>query len=144
MSDEDEDEKKKRGDYEVGYGKPPRHTQFQPGQSGKPSGRPKGAKGTKKNIRNMLNRATPVKIGDEVKHLSTFDLSMERLIEGVRKGDKTAIARVVALAREIDKDDDLKAAAAPQASAHVEPLTDEDHDIILEFLAAQKKLRDAF
>lgn len=30
--------------YEVGYGKPPASTRFQPGQSGNPKGRPKGAK----------------------------------------------------------------------------------------------------
>lgn len=30
--------------YEVGYGKPPVETRFQPGQSGNPKGRPKGAK----------------------------------------------------------------------------------------------------
>ena len=32
-------------DYEVGYGKPPRKSQFKPGQSGNPKGRPKGRKG---------------------------------------------------------------------------------------------------
>ena len=30
--------------YEVGYGKPPAHSQFKPGQSGNPSGRPKGSR----------------------------------------------------------------------------------------------------
>jgi len=33
-----------RPGYAVGYGKPPQATQFQPGQSGNPRGRPKGAK----------------------------------------------------------------------------------------------------
>jgi hypothetical protein len=33
--------KKKNSDYAIGYKKPPRHTQFKPGQSGNPSGRPK-------------------------------------------------------------------------------------------------------
>ena len=31
-------------DYEVGYGKPPKHTRFKPGQSGNPLGRPNGTK----------------------------------------------------------------------------------------------------
>lgn len=33
-----------RPGYEVGYGKPPTHSRFKPGQSGNPRGRPKGAK----------------------------------------------------------------------------------------------------
>lgn len=33
--------KDRKKDYEVGYGRPPRHSQFQKGQSGNPSGRPK-------------------------------------------------------------------------------------------------------
>ena len=33
-----------RPGYEVGYGKPPTHTRFKPGQSGNPKGRPKGSK----------------------------------------------------------------------------------------------------
>ena len=32
------------GSYEVGYGKPPQASQFQPGKSGNPRGRPKGAR----------------------------------------------------------------------------------------------------
>ena len=37
-------------EYEVGYGKPPAHTRFQPGQSGNPAGRPRGAKGLKNRL----------------------------------------------------------------------------------------------
>ena len=40
------------GDHEVGYGKPPRHSQFIKGQSGNRRGRPAGAK----NLKTLLNR----------------------------------------------------------------------------------------
>jgi len=33
-----------RPGYDVGYGKPPAHSRFKPGQSGNPRGRPKGVK----------------------------------------------------------------------------------------------------
>ena len=32
----------KKGDYEIGYGKPPEHSRFQKGWSANPAGRPKG------------------------------------------------------------------------------------------------------
>lgn len=33
-----------RTDYEIGKGRPPKHTQFKPGESGNPTGKPKGSK----------------------------------------------------------------------------------------------------
>jgi Family of unknown function (DUF5681) len=41
--------------YEVGYGRPPRHSRFKPGQSGNPKGRPKGSKSLKTLLEGALS-----------------------------------------------------------------------------------------
>ncbi len=80
-------------DYEVGYGKPPVHSQFKPGQSGNPSGRPKGAK-------SAMNRGSTV----NAERLKAIVLDEAYRIIGVRDGDRLieipvikAIVRSVAL-----------------------------------------------
>jgi hypothetical protein len=47
--------------YDIGYAKPPREHQFQPGQSGNPQGRPKGAKSEAAILRDLLNRKVGVR-----------------------------------------------------------------------------------
>ena len=46
--------------YDVGYGKPPRGTQFKKGQSGNPKGRPKGAKSFKTLVDEVLNEKVTI------------------------------------------------------------------------------------
>src|SRR5205823_4232093 len=47
-------------DYEVGYGKPPRHTRFKKGQSGNPRGRPSGSKNLSTLFSEALNELVVV------------------------------------------------------------------------------------
>lgn len=52
--------KSKGSDYEVGYGRPPKHSRFVKGRSGNPSGRPKGAKSVATRINEVLNQKVRV------------------------------------------------------------------------------------
>jgi Family of unknown function (DUF5681) len=51
---------RENGDYEVGYGKPPRHTRFKKGQSGNPRGRPSGSKNLTTLLSEVLNELVVV------------------------------------------------------------------------------------
>lgn len=75
--------KKKRipGDYEVGYGKPPRHTQFKKGQSGNPGGRPSPEKADAASLAATLNQPLQVRRGDRVSKMQAFEASLKRLVD---------------------------------------------------------------
>jgi hypothetical protein len=62
-------------DYEVGYGKPPKHTQFQKGASGNAKGRLKGTKNLSTDLVNMFIKLVP----DEVDDKETSDLTQTDL-----------------------------------------------------------------
>jgi hypothetical protein len=51
---EDEAPPDEAAEEQVGYGRPPRHSRFKPGQSGNPSGRPKGAVGVKATLERVV------------------------------------------------------------------------------------------
>jgi hypothetical protein len=58
------------GGYPVGYGKPPKHTQFKPGKSGNPQGRPKGTKNLKTDLAEELCEKILVHEGGQARKLS--------------------------------------------------------------------------
>jgi hypothetical protein len=61
--------------YTVGYGRPPKQTQFRPGQSGNPSGRPKGVRTFQSDLRDEL--AELVSIADSGK---TIQVTRQRAV----------------------------------------------------------------
>jgi hypothetical protein len=112
--------------YEVGYGKPPIHGQFRPGQSGNPAGRRKGVRNLETDVKRML--ATPVKVkeGGRTRTRSTQEVVLMLLREKVLKDNPRALDRFLELAiRFSDQDAEVGLA---------QPLPDEDKAILTAWL----------
>ena len=58
------------GDYEVGYGRPPKANQYKKGQSGYRGGRRRKRGPIKIDALGILDEVFPVRSGDQVKHMS--------------------------------------------------------------------------
>jgi hypothetical protein len=87
-------------DLKVGYGRPPIHSRFKPGQSGNPRGRKKGTLNFATDLKRTLE--TPITINDPGKKprkVSTQMAALLRLREKALKGEQRALDRVVELAR---------------------------------------------
>ena len=94
---------KRDGDFQVGYGKPPRHSRFAPGTSGNPRGRQKGVRNLASDVKHTLQ--VPVRFAEQgkPKRISTQQAALLRLREKALKGDGHALDRLLALARRLDK-----------------------------------------
>lgn len=81
-------------DYEVGYGRPPKATQFQKGQSGNPKGRPKGKRGLKSDLRAELNEKVEITENGIRKRLTKQQLLIKQLFAKAIKGDIRALSKI--------------------------------------------------
>jgi Family of unknown function (DUF5681) len=78
-------------DYEVGYGRPPKKTRFQPGKSGNPRGRPKAERNFGVALREALDRQIEVvnENGDKRK-VAALDWIARGLVADAARRDRAA------------------------------------------------------
>ena len=85
-----------KGDYEVGYGKPPKGSQFKPGKSGNPKGRPKAPPKFEDLLAKEANKTVTAIIDGKKKTLKQAEVVIKALMQKAMKGDIVA-AKVVLL-----------------------------------------------
>jgi hypothetical protein len=82
---------KQSADYPVGYGRPPKATQFPPGESGNPRGRPKGNRTIGAILQDVLGRKVDVTENGKTRRLPVVDVVIRRLINGAMRAEAPAV-----------------------------------------------------
>ena len=112
-------------DHDVGFRKPPRHSQFKKGQSGNPKGRPRGSRNFSTDLKETLEEPIRVTHHGKAKTVSTQLAALMRLREKALGGDVRALDRLLELAR-LYNDDEMAEAATRLSATDTEIL--EAHD----------------
>jgi hypothetical protein len=92
----------------VGYKHPPRAHQFRPGQSGNPSGRPKGARNFRSELREELSEVVTVRDGEREIQVSKQRALIKSVVAAAIDGNQRAAASVLAMCMRMlaDAEDD--------------------------------------
>jgi hypothetical protein len=93
----------KKGDYEVGYGKPPRDTRFPKGQSGNPRGRAPGAKNLKTLLSEALNEPVIVTEKGGRRKVTKRQAIVTQLVNRSATADFRAIKILLDIVRDIER-----------------------------------------
>jgi|SRR6516165_5709704 len=92
--------RKPRGSYAVGYARPPASSQYQPGQSGNPQGRPKGVRNASSMARDALERTVNVKVKRSWRKMTVRKAAYLRVAERAAAGHANALDYLLSLESE--------------------------------------------
>jgi hypothetical protein len=116
------------GDYQVGYGKPPRHARFRPGVSGNPRGRPRGASAGRADRLALkeIYRLIAVREGDQTIVLPTVQAVIRQLGRIALKGNGPALRAYLAMVRAIEQSVAMQADIKAENKPPTRILTNEE------------------
>ena len=110
-------------DHAVGYGRPPRHSQFKKGQSGNPRGKTKGRKSLKTELLEELSEKVTVVENGRQRAVSKQTVIIKRMVTDAAQGGAKARADVLKLISQIEAlPDQNDADAGPGAAKDAEIL----------------------
>ena len=87
---------KRNGDYEVGFGRPPKHTRFQKGHSGNPKGRPRGSRNASTLLDEALKEQVIVSENGHRRSVTKLEAILKQLVNRAAQGDHRATQLLLA------------------------------------------------
>jgi Family of unknown function (DUF5681) len=100
---------------EIGYGKPPKHTQFSKGRSGNPKGRPKGSQNLATIVAKTGRERVNVTTNGRTRSITKLEASVTQLANKAAAGDHRAIRELLFWIKTLE---DSVQAALPAAVPH--------------------------
>ncbi len=126
--DSPEPESEPQRENEVGYRNPPKRTQFKPGRSGNPKGRPKRPTGLEDQVERELARKITVREGGKSQKLSKLEVVAKQLVKKAMEGDVPTL-RIIAPMISADAENSLEPADGGQGGAD-ETLTKNERAVL--------------
>lgn len=115
-------------DYEVGYGRPPRHARFSKGRSGNPKGRPRRSKNMATLVAKALNERVAVTENGCRRMVSKREVIVTQLVNRSAAADLKAMTMLLGMLGQIET-------AAPAEAPRTEGLADADLSVVQGLLA---------
>jgi len=118
------------GTHRVGYRSPPRHSLWVPGQSGNPSGKPRGVLNLKTELIKELNSLITVRKGNRTIRVKKGQAWIMKIVNGALSNDVKATATLIQLLLRFDVMGQMKAGEEA-------PLTSNDAELLADWLQRQ-------
>jgi hypothetical protein len=113
-------------DFKIGYRRPPKATQFAPGRSGNPKGRPKGSRSVAAILRDIIQQKIAVTENGKTRRIPVIEVTFRRLAAAAMRSDPRAIKLLLSL---VDR-----YAASPETALQLEAVLAEDRAILAQYL----------
>ena len=111
--------------YSVGFGRPPRHSQFQPGQSGNPKGRAKQSRNLKTIVKQVLDEKIQIREGGRLRNMPRIEAIVRNTASGTFKNDARALSALMALIKQSGYGDEPN-------DPHTDLLLGQDYQVIID------------
>ena len=115
-------------DYEVGYGRPPTHTRFKPGESGNSKGRSPQSRNFRTIVKQVLSEQMKVRAGGRPRRMGRIEYLFRVTFDRAAQGDPKAVTSLFIMMK-------LSGYGAEVTESDTEFLKGIDHDaVVAEFL----------